>query len=241
MSGPGDIEGEVSGDEAAWRDLIARFDSPSDEPRDTTPWPAREDLPADADGSFPGDAASADPAAGDRAAGDLAPGSTAPRDLSPRDLSPRDLSPRDVTPRDLSPRDLTPGDLTPGGLADGDPFSAPDLPGPHAGGQLPALDHARVIRPAGDPRSYSPAEEEDEPYVPVPLPPPAKLDPLSKAAWVGVVGGPAYLLVASLIMHWSISAAEAFVAVAAFIGGFATLVIKLGDHPRDDDDNGAVL
>jgi len=26
MSGPGDIGGEVSGDEAAWRDLIARFD-----------------------------------------------------------------------------------------------------------------------------------------------------------------------------------------------------------------------
>src|SRR5580698_6911787 len=99
MSGPGDIEGEVSGDEAAWRDLIARFDSPSDEPRDTTPWPAREDLPADAAGPFPGD-----PGPGDRAADDLAPGGTAPGDLTHGDL--------------------THGDIGPGGLADGDPFSA---------------------------------------------------------------------------------------------------------------------
>jgi hypothetical protein len=56
-----------------------------------------------------------------------------------------------------------------------------------------------------------------------------------------VVAGPGYLLLASLIMHWTISATDAFIAVAAFIGGFVTLVIKLGDHPRDDDDNGAVL
>jgi hypothetical protein len=31
------------------------------------------------------------------------------------------------------------------------------------------------------------------------------------------------------------------VAIAAFIGGFATLVLRMGDKPRDDDDNGAVL
>jgi hypothetical protein len=193
MSGPGDIEGEVSGDEAAWRDLVARFERTDDPAVAEAPWPAREDLPSE----------------------------------------------------------------TPEGEADGDLIADPDLPeaagpgplglGPLAPGGLPPFDRARVIRPASDqgatagPRSYTPSEETDEPYVPVPLPPPAKLDPLAKAAWVGVVGGPAYLLVASLIMHWTISAAEAFVAVAAFIGGFATLVIKLGDHPRDDDDNGAVL
>ncbi len=45
MSGPGDIDGEVSGDEAAWRDLVARFDNPADLVAEESPWPARESLP----------------------------------------------------------------------------------------------------------------------------------------------------------------------------------------------------
>ena len=45
MSGPGDIGGDVSGDEAAWRDLIARFDVPADRTGSAAPWPASEDLP----------------------------------------------------------------------------------------------------------------------------------------------------------------------------------------------------
>ena len=106
---------------------------------------------------------------------------------------------------------------------------------------IPA-DRTRVIRPAGDPRSYTPAEEEDEPYKPPPLPPPAKLDSASKAALAGVIGGPGYLLVVSVFLHWTMSAEAAFIAVAAFVAGFVTLVVKLGDRSdRDDDDDGAVL
>ncbi|MGH3304522.1 MAG: hypothetical protein ACRDOK_23145, partial [Streptosporangiaceae bacterium] len=89
---------------------------------------------------------------------------------------------------------------------------------------------------------YTPADEDDDRYVPAPLPPPARLDPISKAALAAVIGGPGYLLVVSVFLHWTISATAAFVAVAAFIGGFVTLVVKLGDRPgRDDDDDGAVL
>jgi hypothetical protein len=98
-----------------------------------------------------------------------------------------------------------------------------------------------VIRPAGDPRAYSPPEEDDERYVPVPLPPPGRLDSAAKAALVGVLGGPGYLIL-SAFLHWTISPLAAFVAVAAFVAGFVTLVVKLGDRPRrDDDDDGAVL
>src|SRR5262245_26302093 len=136
MSGPGDIGGEVSGDEAAWRDLIARFDVPADLEKAEHPWPSSEDVP---------DA----PLAG--------AGATDP-----------------------DPSDST------------DPHTTHDHPDLIPDGYLPA-DRSRVIRYAGDPRSYSPPEEEDERYVPVPLPPPAKLDPFAKAAWVAVVGGPAYL------------------------------------------------
>ena len=45
MSGSGDIGGEVSGDEAAWRDLVARFDVPADLEQAEHPWPSSEDVP----------------------------------------------------------------------------------------------------------------------------------------------------------------------------------------------------
>ncbi len=180
MSSSGDIGGEVSGEEAAWRDLVARFDASADVEPDLAPWPSREDLPGIA-------APAADQAAGDD--------QTAPTDQAGE--------------------------------------------GAAAGAFLPS-DRTRVIRFAGDPRSYSPAEEEEQPYVPVPLPPPAKLDTIAKAAWVALIGGPLYLLLGTFL-HWSISGLEAFAAVAAFVGGFVTLVIRLGDRERDDDDDGAVV
>jgi hypothetical protein len=171
MSGPGDIDGEVSGEEAAWRDLVARFDAPCETDVADAPWPAEEDLPGS-----------------DKAA----------------DLPSSQGEPDDV----VSP-----------------------------------VDRTRVIRPATDPRSWTPLEEEDEdePYVPPQLPPPAKMDAMTKGAWVALVCGPGYLLLATLA-GWTISGTEALVAIAAFIGGFVILVMKMGDRPkRDDDDDGAVL
>jgi hypothetical protein len=207
MTGAGDADGEISRDEATWRDLVARFDRPADTTLTEAPWPAREDLP-----------------------GSAATGREAPR-----------------TAADAPGQDI-PGKPSPAA----DPVStAPDQPPgarpgvrslPEPGGYQPT-DRTRVVRPAGDPRSYTPPDEDDnERYVPAPLPPPAKLDVISKAALVAVIGGPGYLLIASVFLHWTISALAAFVAVAAFIGGFVTLVVKLGDRSRrDDDDDGAVL
>jgi hypothetical protein len=174
MSGPGDIGGEVSGEEAAWRDLIAHFDAPGDVSAMSVPWPAREDLPD-----------------------------------------------RGQTTAELPGITDEPGRLTADGL------------GP--------ADRTRVIRHASDPRSYSPPEEEDEPYVPTPMPPPAKLDAMSKAAWTALICGPGYLLLGTML-GWSISGTEAVVAIAAFVAGFVILVLKMGDRPpRDEDDDGAVL
>jgi hypothetical protein len=185
MSGPGDIGGEVSGDEAAWRDLIARFDVQPDTEEAEHPWPSVEDLPG-ASPSAPGTA------------------------------------------------EQSPGENT-------DPLITSDYADlasePH-----PPADGIRVIRYTTGPRNYSPPDEEDERYVPVPLPPPAKLDPIAKAAWVAVIAGPAYLLVATLFLNLTVSPTAAFIAVAAFVGGFVTLVVKLGGRSsRDDDDDGAVL
>lgn len=209
MSGAGDAGGEVSRDEAAWRDLIARFDLPADPALAGVPWPAREDLARPTDASI-------DPPAPDRQAGSQSPDPSPDRGVADTVADPI------ITPDQL----------------DGQPAVRPRAR--PSGGYFP-VDRTRVIRPAGDPRAYSPPEEDDEPYVPVPLPPPARLDAASKAALVAVLAGPGYLIL-SVFLHWTISATAAFVAVAAFIAGFVTLVVKLGDRPRrDDDDDGAVL
>lgn len=184
-TGSGDIGGEVSGEEAAWRDLVARFDTPGDVSV-SAPWPASEDLPH------------RDPPAADQPP---VPDSSAAADGN--------------------------GSAT-GAAASGDSNHG-------------AAERARIIRYAGDPRSYSPPEEQDEHYVPAPLPPPAKLDGLSKAAWAGLICGPGYLLTGT-VLGWTISGTEALAAIAAFVIGFVILVIKMGDRPpRDENDDGAVL
>jgi hypothetical protein len=211
MSGSGDIDGEVSGEEAAWRDLIARFDEPAETGSATVPWPARENLPGP-------EAAVAGVAGTLGETGDCAPGTADSARLSdspaPETTAPPGPRPGDpVRPGDA----VRPGDIARQG------------------------DRTRIVRPAGDPRSWTAADEEDEPYVPDPLPPPAKMDPVTKGAWVALICGPAYLLLGTLA-GWTISGTEALAAIAAFIAGFIILVVKMGDRPsRDDNDDGAVL
>ena len=106
-------------------------------------------------------------------------------------------------------------------------------------GVIPAPPRFRVIRPAQSP---PPPDSDDERFVP-PVPPPLpRLDPASKGAWVALFGGPGYLLLA-VLFGWQIPGWAAFCAVAAFVGGFAALVVKMGDRPPEDDgpDDGAVV
>jgi hypothetical protein len=237
MSGPGDIDGEVSGDEAAWRDLIARFDDPADRISAGVPWPAREDL------SEPTSPAETADTLIDSPEGSVAPAATLADPAASPDEPPSGTADPSSRTADPSGRTADPSSRTADSSGrTADPSGASDHPArPTTSFTIP-MDRMRLIRPAGDPRSYTPPEEADEPFVPDPLPPPAKLDTASKAALAGVIGGPGYLLIASVFLHWTISAEAALIAVAAFVGGFVTLVMKLGDHSgRDDDDDGAVL
>jgi hypothetical protein len=158
-----------AGDEAAWRELVARFESPPEAGPSPAPWPSAEDLPGAAPrkGGLPG-----------RADSQLGPG------------------------------------------------------GPSCGLAASGLPPPRVIRPAAD-------EEHYVPPVPPPLP---RLDPASLAAWTALLGGPVYLLVA-VSAGWQVPALAAFGAVAAFVGGFAAIVMRLGDRPPGDGgpDDGAVV
>ncbi|MGE5285992.1 MAG: hypothetical protein ACM3ML_02085 [Micromonosporaceae bacterium] len=115
-------------------------------------------------------------------------------------------------------------------------------------------DSARVIRPAETGTAHGtltpasgehvtgPADDPDDHYIPPPPPPLPRLDNVAKGAWLALFGGPAYLLIAT-IADWTVSAPAAFVAVAAFVGGFITLVLRMSDEDRDDSDpgNGAVV
>jgi hypothetical protein len=116
----------------------------------------------------------------------------------------------------------------------------------------PADDPAAADGTSGDlpntggPRDYDlPDADEfdlDDRYIPPPLPPQPKLDPVAKGAWLALFGGPGYLLLGTLL-GWQLSGWAELTAVAAFIGGFLVLVLRLGDGPskRDGPDQGAVV
>ena len=233
------MTGKASDEEAAWRDLVAQFGNPAVDEDASSPWPTREDLSVPA----------ADPRVFRGPAADLSgsPGVAAdPENSSGSAAGPEDPPGRTADPADPSAHDADlPAAEAPAGVS---PVpSADQVPGtdqvPGAGpvpGVIPAPPQFRIIRPALP--SPLPDTDDDERYVP-PVPPPLpRLDPASKLAWAALFGGPGYLLV-SVIAGWQISSLAGFVAVAAFVGGFATLIMRMGDRPPGDSgpDDGAVV
>ncbi|MER7500001.1 hypothetical protein AB0L05_19265 [Nonomuraea pusilla] len=123
---------------------------------------------------------------------------------------------------------------------------------------LPPEPTRRVVRPPEEPEpagrgpyaeppghgveAGDPGDEDEGHYEPPPPPPLPKLDLPTKLAWVALFGGPAYLLVAAMA-SWQMEGWALFTAVAAFIGGFVALVVRMGDGPPNDSgwDDGAVL
>jgi hypothetical protein len=100
---------------------------------------------------------------------------------------------------------------------------------------------AHSVRPRQAPADPAPAD--DEHFVPPAPPPLPKLDSITKAAWAALFGGPGYLVVAT-VAGWSVSGITAFCAVAAFVTGFALLVLRMnepGSGGPDDGDDGAVV
>jgi hypothetical protein len=68
-------------------------------------------------------------------------------------------------------------------------------------------------------------------------------DPVARAAWVGVLGGP-ILLVLSLIGILTLGGLAPSIAIIAFIAGFITLVIRMPERDTTADegpDDGAVV
>ncbi len=106
----------------------------------------------------------------------------------------------------------------------------------------------RLVRGARDPvgstgQGLPAAADDDDHFIPPPPPPLPKLDPVAKGAWVALFGGPGYLVVATGA-GWTVPGFAAFCAIAAFVAGFAILVLRMnepGPGGPDDGDDGAVV
>ncbi len=212
----------ASGEESAWHDLIANFAVEPDPAGGEPPWPERENLPAP---SHAGPAADSGPDTDPDLQLDLTDGTGPEYDFGAGPDSQHGPAPgRADGP---GPADSSAGTGTRSG------------PGTRSG-RWPS--QPRIIRPASAVPPPPPSASADEDFVP-PVPPPLPtLDPVAKGAWVALFGGPAYLLIATMA-GWAVPGWAAFLAVAAFVAGFATLVIRMGDRPPRDSgpDDGAVL
>ncbi|MGX1561609.1 hypothetical protein [Streptomyces sp. NPDC055506] len=99
--------------------------------------------------------------------------------------------------------------------------------------------------PGVGPRDYSapePAEddfdEDDEGHFVPPEPPPLpEADTTAKFAWLGVLGGPVLLLLA-VVLGWEMTWWLATAGIGGFLGGFATLVMRMRTDDEDDEDPG---
>jgi hypothetical protein len=112
---------------------------------------------------------------------------------------------------------------------------APETP------EIPAHLFAYETPPELGPRAWEPAPE-DEGYVPPPPPPVPRPQGLRLAAWTGLFGVPAVVLVC-IVLGVSLPSPLGFLALVWFVGGFGYLVATMGgpDDPDDGWDNGAVV
>jgi hypothetical protein len=245
----GSGRGASGGEEAAWRDLIANYAAEPDPDADEVPWPERENL---ADSPRTGTLPDAGPDTDPSLTLDLSDDTDPSLDLSPDPGGTSDPGPPPgPLPRPAPGRRDVPGGNGPqastaNGPAVNDPAAhGPDSIGrnedPAPAGPTPG-GRPRIVRPASSVPPAAPAPADDEDFVP-PVPPPLpSLDPMAKGAWAALFGGPGYLLLATMV-GWAIPGWAAFLAVAAFVGGFATLVIRMGEKPPRDSgpDDGAVI
>ncbi|MFH8987320.1 hypothetical protein [Streptomyces sp. NPDC017940] len=97
----------------------------------------------------------------------------------------------------------------------------------------------------GGPRDYSAAEaseddfdEGDEGHFVPPEPPPLpEADPTARFAWLAVIGGPLLLLLA-VLLGWQMTWWLTTLGIGGFLGGFATLVVRMKGDDEEDDDPG---
>ena len=242
-----DTSRDQSGDQAAWRDLVARLELPSAIDPADAPWPDRDNL-----------------AAAPTASQEASPHDTASQEASPHDTASQEASSRDANDPQSGTGQSAPADrsrvIRPASfMRFAEPAGA--QPSPGAAEVPPGLDRDPLRGRAGGRHTDDGGLDEpthpdlgfldydaiddhdaDERYVPPQLPPQPKLDPVARSAWTALFGGPGYLFVATTLA-WQVPGWAGLAATIAFIAGFVILVSRLGDGPsrRDGPDQGAVV
>jgi hypothetical protein len=238
-------ESRESDEDATWRDLVARFETPTTT-AGPVPWPDRENVPrprpqaahgADAADGSPGThgISGSPPAPAPALGGDGGPGAGTQEPQEDADARTRGVEGirgfDDEGVRGAFDTDTMPG------------ATAPDvIQGARERRAAAHGTRARRIRARRAPQEPAP-EDGGEHFVPPPPLPLPKLDPVTKGAWAALFGGPGYLVVATAA-GWSVPGIAAFCAVAAFVTGFAILVLRMnepGPDGPDDGDDGAVV
>ena len=97
----------------------------------------------------------------------------------------------------------------------------------------------RLIRTTPGPRDYE-LVEDDGHFVPPTPPPLPQTDPITRLAWGGLLGGPLLILIATMF-GFSLEPWIVLLAIAAFLGGFVTLVARMRDRKPEGWDAGAVV
>jgi hypothetical protein len=258
-------ESKERDEDAAWRDLVARFGAPADTEQ-PVPWPAREDVPPaqppqeppGSDGARGAETARGTPGVdgGRRATGDDEAG-RAEGELGGKETDGEPGAGGELGTGGDRGVNGTGGEL--GNLGgrgvrgfDDEGIRSALHPDGFTGALEPDVIQAAPRRrrppPAHSVRSRqvpagTPDDEDEERFVPPAPPPLPKLDSVTKGAWAALFGGPGYLVVATAA-GWSVSGIAAFCAVAAFVTGFALLVLRMnepGSGGPDDGDDGAVV
>ena len=239
-------ESRESDEDATWRDLVARFETPTTT-AGPVPWPDRENVPRPRpQAPYGADAADGSPGARGTSGSPAAPvpgedgGDNAGTQERQEDADARTRGVEGIRGfDDEGVRGAFDTDTMPGA-------TAPDvIQGARERRAAAHGTHARRIRARRAPQEPAP-EDDGEHFVPPPPLPLPRLDPVTKGAWAALFGGPGYLVVATAA-GWSVPGIAAFCAVAAFVTGFAILVLRMNDAPgsgpddRDDGDDGAVV
>ncbi|MEV0846872.1 hypothetical protein AB0J21_13530 [Streptomyces sp. NPDC049954] len=196
-------------EEAAWAAIVAGYGEEPEDPPGARPFKSVEDL-ARTEAASRGDTRAGDKDTGDKDAGD-------------KDAGDKDAGDRDEAKNEEGGE---PGEGTVSGVRPlgGSVAFAPGL----AGGPR---DHS-LARPGED--DLGP---QDEGHFVQPDPPLPTADVTSKFAWIAVIGGPVLTLLI-VLLGWTMTWWLATLCIGGFVGGFATLVMRMGDGEDDEDDPG---
>jgi hypothetical protein len=110
-------------------------------------------------------------------------------------------------------------------------------------GSGPDIDPRSTVEPEPEPAyddadRWDDVDELDDRFVPLPPPPLPHPTPVRLAAWIGVFGAPAVLLLVMVLALPLPSWLEKGL-VGYFVAGFLYLVFNMDRGPRDPWDNGA--